>query len=182
MKGLGLLNQKGAFISNLDPKGPSKAAGLQEGDVILRFNNIEINRMSDLPRVVAESDIGSIATLEIWRKNQIITLKVKLGELPEESYVKRTIQNETENPFFVEILNLSILNNKESNGVKVVEVSNDSNLIKEDTIIEVNREPIENAESFINLVENIYETGRNSLLLRIIRDNKSLWITIKFIR
>tara|TARA_Y100000590_G_scaffold467447_1_gene646394 strand:+ start:230 stop:1600 length:1371 start_codon:yes stop_codon:yes gene_type:complete len=179
---LNLSNNKGAFITFINPEGPSKKAGLQEGDVILRFNNIEINRMSDLPRVVAESDIGSIATLEIWRKNQIITLKVKLGELPEESYVKRTIQNETENPFFVEILNLSILNNKESNGVKVVEVSNDSNLIKEDTIIEVNREPIENAESFINLVENIYETGRNSLLLRIIRDNKSLWITIKFIR
>ena len=62
---LGLLNEKGAFISNLNPKGPSKKAGIQEGDVILFFNGIEIVKMTDLPRVVAESDVGSKAVLEI---------------------------------------------------------------------------------------------------------------------
>ena len=85
---LGLLNERGAFISNLNPDGPSKAAGLQGGDVILKFNNIEIIKMTDLPRIVAESDVGSIALVEIWRKNKIITIEVKLGELPEETFVE----------------------------------------------------------------------------------------------
>ena len=67
---LDLLNEKGAFITNINPNGPSKKAGIQEGDVILKFNNVEIIRMTDLPRIVAESDIGSIALVEIWRKNK----------------------------------------------------------------------------------------------------------------
>ena len=87
---LELKNQNGAFISNINPKGPSQIAGIQEGDVILKFNNIPIIKMTDLPRVVAESDVGSIADLEIWRKNKlIIILKLKLGELPEQIYVER---------------------------------------------------------------------------------------------
>jgi len=73
---LGLPDQKGAFISNVNPNGPSKTAGLEPGDVILKFNNIEIKKMPDLPRVVAESDVGSTAILEVWRKNKCITIEV----------------------------------------------------------------------------------------------------------
>ena len=39
---LGLPDEKGAFVSNVDPNGPSKKAGIEEGDVILKFNNIDI--------------------------------------------------------------------------------------------------------------------------------------------
>ena len=52
-----------------------KTAGLEPGDVILKFNNIEIKKMPDLPRVVAESDVGSTAILEVWRKNKKFVLR-----------------------------------------------------------------------------------------------------------
>jgi len=179
---LGLLNEKGAFISNLNPDGPSKAAGLQEGDVILKFNNIEIIKMTDLPRVVAESDVGSVASVEIWRKNKIITVKVKLGELPEETFVKRGDINKNEKTYFVDSLNLTVSPNFEKGGVIVVETEDDSKLITGDIIIEINREPVTTIDNFLKLVETINKTGRNSLLLKIIRDEKSLWVTIKFHR
>jgi serine protease Do len=179
---LGLSNEKGAFISNLNPDGPSKAAGLQEGDVILKFNNIEIIKMTDLPRIVAESDVGSIASVEIWRKNKIITLEVRLGELPEESFVKRSETNKNEKTYFINSLNLTVGHNFEKDGVNVIETDDDSKLIPGDIIIEINREPITTIDSFLKLVETINKTGRNSLLLKIIRDEKSLWVTIKFHR
>mgnify|MGYP001295099044 CR=1 FL=1 len=69
---LGLKDTKGAFVSNLSSEGPALKAGIEEGDVILKFNNVEINKMLDLPRLVAESDIGSISNVEVWRKNKII--------------------------------------------------------------------------------------------------------------
>ena len=100
---LGLPDTKGAFVTNINPNGPSKKAGIQEGDVILKFNNIEIINMTDLPRVVAESDIGSIASVEIWRKNKIIKIEVKLGELPEERFVERTKINDNDEEYFVEL-------------------------------------------------------------------------------
>ena len=82
-------DEKWAFVSNVNPNCPSKKAGIHSGDVILKFNNIEIVKMTDLPRVVAESDVGSIAKVDIWRKNKLITIEVKLGQLPEETFVKR---------------------------------------------------------------------------------------------
>ncbi|MBO6468689.1 MAG: Do family serine endopeptidase [Pelagibacteraceae bacterium] len=177
---LGLLNEKGAFISNLNPDGPSKVAGLQEGDVILKFNNIEIIKMTDLPRLVAESDVGSTASVQIWRKNKIITVKVKLGELPEEAFVKRSKTNKNEKTYFVDSLNLTVAPNFEKNGVIVVETDDDSKLIPGDIIIEINRELFTTIDNFLELIDTISKTGRNSLLLKIIRDEKSLWITIKF--
>ena len=177
---LGLENEKGAFVSRVDPKGPSKKAGIEEGDVILKFNGIEIVRMLDLPRVVAESDVGSIANVEIWRKNKIIKIKVKLGELPEKTYVEREEKQLNEE---VEIigLGLSIINSEGVRGVIVSKIDNkESKLILGDVITEVNREKIYDTTSFKTLVEKIQKTGRSSLLLKIIRDQESIWITIKF--
>ena len=179
---LGLLNEKGAFISNINPDGPSKAAGLQEGDVILKFNNVEIVKMTDLPRIVAESDVGSIALVEIWRKNKIITIEVKLGELPEKTFVKRSDINKNEKKYFVDSLNLTVRSNLGKDGVIVVEADDESKLIPGDLIIEINREPVITLDSFLELVETINKTGRNSLLLKVIREEKSIWVTIKFHR
>ena len=52
--------------------------------------------MTDLPRVVAESDVGSVAVVEIWRKNKKIIIKVELVELPEQTYVK---SKSSKNPY-----------------------------------------------------------------------------------
>ena len=54
------------------------------------------------------------------------------------------------------------------------------NLLVGDIIIEVNREEITTVKSFIELINEIKKTGRTSLLLKILRNNESLWITIKF--
>jgi len=178
---LGLSDEKGAFISNITPNGPSKIAGIQEGDVILKFNESDILKMTDLPRVVAESDVGSLATVYIWRKNKIITMDVKLGELPEESYVERKkIEDKDSNEIFLKNLNLSIIKSKNENGVIVSKIDPISNLKVGDIILEVNREVVNSPQSFFDLVETIELTGRNSLLLKILRDEKSLWITIQF--
>ena len=179
----GWLGVQGAFISNLNPDGPSKAAGLQEGDVILKFNNNEIYKMTDLPRVVAESDVGSTAIIEIWRKNKLITIQVTLGELPEESYVvRKNIREKKSSDFYLDSLNLTISSTNDKQGVLVIQVDEESSLQIGDIITEVNRELVTNANNFIELIETIKKTGRNSLLLRIIRDDKSLWITIQFLK
>ena len=184
---LGLPDEKGAFISNINQDGPSKKAGLQEGDVIIKFNDIEIIKMTDLPRVVAESDVGSLASVVVWRKNKYITIKVKLGELPEESFVERKDidnkkNNQQENEIYLSSLNLSVKNSENNEGVVVTKIESDSNLLTGDIITEVNREVILNIDDFVGLVEQIQKTGRSSLLLKILRDKKSLWVTIQFVK
>ena len=176
---LGLPDQKGAFVSNVNPKGPSKDAGLEPGDVILKFNNNDIMKMSDLPRVVAESDVGSRAYLEVWRKNKKINIEVVLGELPGEVITERTKKKSDEIKINIDILGITISNKQ--NGVEVISIDNqESNLQIGDIILEVNRELVNDTNSFNKLVTKLEKTGRSSLLLKIIRNDEQLWVTIKF--
>ena len=46
--------------------------------------------MTDLPRIVAETDVGTLALVEVWRKNKKVIIEVELGELPEKTYVNRS--------------------------------------------------------------------------------------------
>ncbi|MBC8304766.1 MAG: PDZ domain-containing protein, partial [Pelagibacterales bacterium] len=181
---LGLENEKGAFVSNVNPKGPSKTAGIEAGDVILRFNDIEIVKMTDLPRVVAESDVGSTALVEVWRKNKKIIIEVELGELPEQTYVSKKsskIENKI-NEKIIKSLGITVKDENQSNGVTVTKVESDEiNLTSGDIILEVNREVVDSMKSFTSLVEKYEETGRSSLLLKIQRDEETSWATIKFV-
>ena len=179
---LNLPNEKGAFVSNVNPKGPSKEAGILAGDVILKFNEIDIEKMIDLPRIVAESDVGSVAKVQVWRKNKIIEFEVKLGELPEETYVsskknKKELQDEE-----IKSLGLSIKEADNENGVVITKINDEiSKLEINDIIKEINMEEIIDIESFKITVNKFQKTGRSTLLLKVKRDDELVWITIKYL-
>ena len=176
---LGLSDQKGAFVSNVNPNGPSKKAGIEAGDVILKFNNEEIIKMSDLPRIVAEADVGSTASLEVWRKNKKINIEVILGELPGEVVTERDNIEPKIKDKKVMSLGITIINN--DSGIVVTNVEDeDSNLLIGDIITEVNREKVDNINLFEEMVDKFEKSGRSSILLKIIRDEEQLWITIRF--
>ena len=176
---LGLSDQKGAFVSNVNPNGPSKKAGIEAGDVILKFNNEEIIKMSDLPRVVAEADVGSTASLEVWRKNKKINIEVILGELPGEVVTERDNIEPKIKDKKIMSLGITIINN--DSGIVVTNVEDEeSNLLIGDIISEVNREKVNNINLFEEMVDKFEKSGRSSILLKIIRDEEQLWITIRF--
>ena len=55
-----------------------------------------------------------------------------------------------------------------------------SNIEVGDIILEVNRELVNDINSFNKLVTQLEKTGRTSLLLKILRNDEQLWVTIKF--
>jgi serine protease Do len=55
---LGLGRVRGAMVAGVDDKGPAKPAGLEAGDVILRFDGKEVKDSRDLPRIVANTPVG----------------------------------------------------------------------------------------------------------------------------
>ena len=65
---LGLGKPRGAYVRNVEPGGPAAIGGIESGDVILSFNGREINKSTDLPRVVGETKPGASVVVQVWRK------------------------------------------------------------------------------------------------------------------
>jgi len=78
---LGLEAARGALVAGVEPGSPAEQAGLRQGDVIVGYDGREVAEMSDLPRLVAETDVGETATLRIRRDGETATLDVEIGRL-----------------------------------------------------------------------------------------------------
>nr|WP_245895452.1 Do family serine endopeptidase [Pontivivens insulae] len=79
---LGLEEARGALVADVPP-GPAADGGIEAGDVILTFNGEEIGEMSELPRVVADTAVGSTVRVVVYRDGRTRTLNVTLGRLEE---------------------------------------------------------------------------------------------------
>jgi len=78
---LGMKTARGALVSSATQGGPAEKAGVKTGDVIIKFNDIEIKNMKELPKVVAGTNVGKSVPLVILRDGKELTLNVTLGEL-----------------------------------------------------------------------------------------------------
>jgi serine protease Do len=80
----GLSRAAGALVNAVEKGGPADKAGLEPGDVILRFDGKTVGQSSDLPRIVGATRPGSKVVVQIWRKGATRDLSVVVGEIPEE--------------------------------------------------------------------------------------------------
>ncbi len=61
---------RGALVAGIDDKGPAKPAGIEAGDVIVKFDGKDIKEMRDLPRIVADTPVGKDVEVIIIRKGK----------------------------------------------------------------------------------------------------------------
>ncbi|MCX8003655.1 MAG: DegQ family serine endoprotease [Burkholderiaceae bacterium] len=86
---IGLGRPRGALVSNVERDSPAEKAGVEAGDVILRFAGRDIERSSDLPRIVGGTKPGSRVTMTVFRKGKNLDLQVTVAELPADRPVAR---------------------------------------------------------------------------------------------
>ncbi len=82
---LGLDKARGALVSRVTENGPATASGIESSDIILNFDGKPIDKMVELPRVVAETGIDKTVNVTVWRKGQQKIVKLKVGELKDEN-------------------------------------------------------------------------------------------------
>ena len=78
----------GALVSSVEKGSPADKAGIEQGDIILRFDNRPVTVSGDLPRIVGSTRPGSKVPLQVWRKAALKDLAVVVAELPEEKVRK----------------------------------------------------------------------------------------------
>ncbi len=81
-QGFGLTKPAGALVAGLSAEGPAARAGFAQGDVILAINGRPIDRMRDLPLVVAGLPIGRPAEVSVWRRARTLSLRPIVEEMP----------------------------------------------------------------------------------------------------
>jgi serine protease Do len=96
--GIGLGRPHGAFVSNVERDSPADKAGVEAGDVILRFNGRDVERSSDLPRIVGGTKPGTKAPMQLFRKGKTMELQVTVAELPADKAQARRNGNEKPAP------------------------------------------------------------------------------------
>ena len=77
---LGRQNTFGALVIDITPGGPSDGM-IVEGDIILEFDSKPIERMRDLPRVVAETAVGAAVPVKVLRGGNEQVIEIVLGRL-----------------------------------------------------------------------------------------------------
>jgi serine protease Do len=78
---LGIKPPHGALVAGVDEKGPAKPAGIEPGDVIVKFDGKDIKEMRDLPKIVGDTPIGKDVPVVVVRKGKEETKTVRLGRL-----------------------------------------------------------------------------------------------------
>lgn len=195
---LGLEEARGALVASVTNDGPAEAAGLKAGDVILEFNGQSVDEMRQLPRIVAETDIGAAVTLEYWRDGEMNETSVEIGELEkaeEEGLLSPKAQGTEGTGVEVEPLGLILSNmsealrddygiSKDTKGVVITAVSPSTEaaakgLLEGDVIVEVNQTFAASPDTVVDIVKKAKEDERSSVLLLVNRDGDMRFVALR---
>ena len=177
---------RGALIAGIDDKGPAKPAGIEPGDVIVKFDGQDIKEMRDLPKIVAETPVGKDVEVTIIRKGKEETKTVKLGRLQDEKQAALAPKkNGAEEKTVVKrALGLDLANltdelrkkHKIKDKVKGVLITGiDANspaaekrLAPGMVIAEVQQQPVESATELQQRVEKLKKDGKKAVVLLVV--------------
>ncbi|HVB29487.1 MAG TPA: DegQ family serine endoprotease [Terriglobia bacterium] len=176
----------GAFVQNVEPGGPAAKAGIQNGDVVRKYNGQTVPDNGTLTSMVTQTDPGTVVNLEILRNGKPMTLKLTLGERPTNL---AATPGQGQGPSGSALEGVSVQNLTPGlrdqlgvpSGVTGVVVSGiDQNspaaesLQRGDVIESINRQPIHNVEDFNRLAA----AAKGQVLLRVNRQGEGAFIVI----
>ncbi len=186
---------RGALVASVADGSPSDKGGIKAGDIILEFDGKPIKEMVELPKIVAQTDVGKKVTVKVWRNKREITKNIILGRLEtSEDFQQKTII--TEKPKEVEIEGLKITVrlvdkkdieerklSKDVTGVVITKIAQDSpvNYLKTGNIIvEAQKKKINTIGDLENIVKITKRSSEKTLLIAIYNNqNQRRYIGVK---
>ena len=179
---------RGALVAGIDDKGPAKPAGIEPGDVVVKFDGKDVKDPKDLSRVVADTAVGKEVEVVIIRKGAEETKKVTLGRLEDtdkakEASAKTKDEPAAEKPVTQKALGLDLATLSKDlrgkykikdsvKGVIITGVDGTSDAAEKrlsagDVIVEVAQEAVTNAADVKKRVEQLKKDGKKSVLLLV---------------
>ncbi len=179
-----LKSNDGALIADVEPGGPAEEAGIISGDIIITYDGKKVKEMSDLPLMVAQTQVGKKVKVAVLRNGKKIVKTVTIGELKEKQTAK-AVEKEKEKlgiivreltPEIAQMYGLADDKGIIITGIEPGSPAEEAGLRKGDIIKEVNRKRITSMDSYLDAVQT--EKGVNILFL-VKRGRSSLWVVVK---
>lgn len=178
---------RGALVAGIDEKGPAKPAGIEAGDVIIKFDGKDIKEMKDLPRIVADTPVGKDVDVTIVRKGKEESRIVKLGRLEDGEKQAALTPNKDAAPqektVVQKTLGLNLANMSDElrkrykikdsvkgvviTGVEAQSPAADKRLNAGDVVVEVSQEAVSDTDTLQKRVDQLKKEGRRSALLLV---------------
>ncbi len=178
---------RGALIAGVEDKGPAKPAGIEPGDVVVKFDGKDIKEPKDLSRVVADTAVGKEVDVVIIRKGAEETRKVTLGRLEDGDKAvqasAKTKEEPAEKPVTQKALGLDLATLSKDlrtrykikdsvKGVIITSVDGTSDAAEKrlsagEVIVEVAQEAVSNAADVKKRVDQLKKDGKKSILLLV---------------
>jgi len=183
----GLTKPEGALVASVDKDGPAGKAGIERGDVILKFDGKDVHDEHELPVLVADTPIKKTVPVELVRNGKRKTVDVTIGELKEAPVQTAKAEAPGTNwgmqvgDITPDIANEFHLQNQK--GVVVRHVSPDSSAADAsvqagDVILEINHDKVSSVQDFLAKAKAA-KTGNKQTLLLIQRGSATLYTVIK---
>lgn len=181
----GMERPRGAFVDEVQAGSPASRSDIRDEDIILRFNEHEIEDFTDLPFFVGQYRPGTIAEVEILRDGDRITRSVELGSSPTNIVASVTSEpaRNRRNPLGFEVAELSEETRQVTgiSGVRIAEISEgpgrDAGLAEGDVIVALNRQQVADAEQFAEIADQLPESG--FIPIRILREGQGTTMALE---
>ncbi|MBX3261902.1 MAG: Do family serine endopeptidase [Labilithrix sp.] len=175
--GLGLGEQRGALVGDVEKGGPAARAGLANGDVIVRVGDAPIKHARDLSRTIARHAPGSTVELTVRRGSETKIVHATLAALDEPS----ATASSGARPGASEPNGLGLtVGDADGGGAVVRQVSPDGPsagvLRPGDVIVEADRRPVASANDLRARVRA--SSAKKPLVLRVQRGDATLYVAI----
>ncbi|MBI4558718.1 MAG: trypsin-like peptidase domain-containing protein [Candidatus Hydrogenedentes bacterium] len=168
---VGLPDEKGAFVEQVNPDTPAARAGIKINDVIRKVNGETVEGSSDLVNRISAMAPGSTANLEVWRKENSVQLQAQLDKYA--GSVEKATQGREVVGLRVQSLTSELAENmglpSNTKGVVVSDVepgsaAEDAGIRHGDIIVEVAQEPVANTDDFYRLMQEQAQPGKPVLI------------------
>jgi serine protease Do len=181
----------GAVVTDVSPNSAAEQAGFKSGDVVVEFNNKQIDSADQLKLQVAETPPGASIPVQIDRNGQVTNLTVTLKELNADSLAKNEPavgKGDHDALNGVGVGNLDKDAREELNipgtvkGALITQIEPSSlayeaGLRENDVILEINRQPIQSAGDAIKATEG--KGGSGETLVKIWNQNGTHYIAVQ---
>lgn len=95
---IGLGQPRGALVNGVEPNAPAAKAGLEPGDIIVKFDGREIEKSTDLPRIVGNTKPGNRSTVTVFRRGSLRDLSITVAEIEPDRPERRAAVPEAKPP------------------------------------------------------------------------------------